>query len=98
LDPPMALTLYIPHLSSESDVLSREVPQVGPVLYTIDPRGVGRSQPQTCDPHTTPTGAVGVEYFYHAQSLMLGESYPGRRVYDVLCVLDLLASRGARRV
>jgi len=35
---------------------------------------------------------------YAAHGQMLGEPYLGRRVHDLLCVLDLLAERGCRQV
>jgi len=35
---------------------------------------------------------------FHGYHLLLGESYLGRRVYDVLCALALLRQEGARQV
>jgi pimeloyl-ACP methyl ester carboxylesterase len=40
----------------------------------------------------------GIDYILHAYGLMLGRSYLGRRVYDVLCTLDLLVHEGAQSV
>jgi pimeloyl-ACP methyl ester carboxylesterase len=35
---------------------------------------------------------------FHAYGLMLGQSYMGRRVHDVLCTLDLLVHEGADEI
>ncbi len=35
---------------------------------------------------------------FHAYEAMLGQSYLGRRVYDVLCTIDLLIHEGAETV
>jgi pimeloyl-ACP methyl ester carboxylesterase len=40
----------------------------------------------------------GTDYFYASQGQMLGVSYVGRRIHDVLSALDLLETHGARRV
>jgi hypothetical protein len=37
----------------------------------------------------------GWDYMFHGFGLMLGESYMGRRVHDVLSTMDLLGSLGA---
>ena len=44
------------------------------------------------------TAAYGQDYFYTAHGLMLGESYLGRRVHDVLCALDVLVAAGTREI
>ena len=98
LDPPARLTLYVPHQSSEQDLAARHPPRTARMLWSIDPRGMGDSTPRTCGREREPLNHIGPDYFYWAQGLMLGESYLGRRVHDVLATLDLLGSRGARGV
>ena len=39
-----------------------------------------------------------MDYMFHAYGKMLGQSYLGRRVYDVLCTMDLLAHAGATEI
>jgi hypothetical protein len=39
-----------------------------------------------------------MDYMMHAYGLMLGQSYLGRRVYDVLCTMDLLCHEGATSI
>ncbi|MCM8777991.1 MAG: hypothetical protein NC905_07030, partial [Candidatus Omnitrophica bacterium] len=40
----------------------------------------------------------GYDYMLKAYGLMLGKSYLGQRVYDVLIVLNLLKDKGAREI
>jgi pimeloyl-ACP methyl ester carboxylesterase len=99
LDVEPTVRLYLPHTSAEVDLaenewatsLKRELP-----LYALDVRGLGESLPEEqgggfFQPY-------GMDYMMHAYGLMLGQSYLGRRLYDVLCVLDLLVHEGAEVV
>jgi pimeloyl-ACP methyl ester carboxylesterase len=63
--------------------------------YGLDVRGLGESMPEEDAAFLQP---YGMDYMFHAYCSMLGESYLGRRVYDVLRVLDLLAAEGAASV
>ena len=91
--------LYLPHVAAEDDLqgddlaiaLRRQHP-----LYALDVRGLGESIP-------TPAEAAffhpyGMDYMFHGHGLLLGQSYLGRRLHDVLSALDLLVAAGARRV
>lgn len=98
LDPDRNIVVYVPHLSSDDDLFGRQCPLRPPMLWTIDPRGMGPTLQTTCLPGRDPMDNIGVEYACTAWALMLGESYLGRRVHDVLATLDLLESRGAQRV
>ncbi len=96
LEPEAELTLYLPHVSAEVDLASEPLARRrNPPVYALDVRGLGESAPDRPDQffHN-----YGMDYMYHGFSLMLGESYLGRRVYDALCVIDLLRARGAKRI
>jgi len=90
--------LYIPHLSAQSELheyFGDEALVEGPA-YALDPRGMGESMPEGgaeafFDPY-------GMDYMFHGFGILLGESYLGRRVYDVLSTMDLLVARGAQRI
>jgi len=91
-----AATVYVPHLSAEDDFRARLAPPGEPLL-AVEVRGLGQL--------TATTGAgrdffapYGSDFMYAQHASMLGASYPGRRVHDLLCVLDLLAGTGCRRV
>lgn len=90
--------LYVPHVSSRDDLLRGEVPAaVEATIFAVDPRGMGMLRPLSCS-DTDFFAFYGADYMYAGHGAMLQESYCGRRVHDVLSVLDLLASRGTRRV
>ena len=92
-------TLYVPHLSADEDL--REEPLAQSLvkqgrLFAMDVRGRGESRPNSCGGnYLTPYGS---DYFYAYFSEMYGESMLGRRTFDVLRVLDLLESRGYRKI
>lgn len=96
--PTKDITLYLPHLDATQEVVEglTPKPQSGH-LWSLDARGFGMMRATTCrnQPFFTPYDG---DYFYHCHGQMLGESYVGRRVHDVLCALDLLEARGAQRV
>lgn len=98
LDVEAVLTLYLPHFSAEEDLDSTHamalVPEDGP-LYAVDVRGLGESAP---DEDNSFWYGYGVDYQLYAYGLLLDECYVGRRVVDVLRILDLLYSEGAKEV
>jgi hypothetical protein len=95
------VTLYVGHTSGQEDVARlpelRKLARGGGSLVVVDPRGLGQSRPQTCgskdffDPY-------GSDYLYAAQGEMLDQPLLGRRVFDLLAVMDLLRAKGARRI
>jgi len=90
--------LYIPHLSSEDDILSDSLAislKKQYELYVLDVRGLGESMPEDKNHFLHP---YGMDYMYHGQGILLGESYMGRRVYDVLCTIELLMKEGAKEI
>jgi len=97
-------TLYVSHHSADAEL--RTEPLVKELLaageddapfYACDLRGIGESRPDTCgsDQFLNPYGS---DYFYSSYSLMLGRPYVGQKTYDLLRVLDWLASHGHREV
>lgn len=106
-DPPYPYTLdvepevhlYLPHVSSEADLEEDPLAlalQDSPPLYALDVRGLGESLPE--EQRAGFFEPYGMDYMFHAFGGMLGESYLGRRVYDVLCTMDLLAAEGAEAI
>ncbi len=91
--------LYVSHLSGDSELrdepLIREVMQAEPEspLFACDVRGIGESLPETCNPQSFHS-PYGSDYFYAIHSLMLDRPYLGQKTFDVLRVLDWLASVG----
>ena len=66
-------------------------------LYALDVRGLGASMPQGSAEKDF-FQAYGMDYMLHGYGILFGESYLGRRVYDVLCVMDLLVQEGAEEI
>ena len=91
--------LYVSHLSSDNELrdepLIREVMQAEPdsPVFACDVRGIGESLPDTCNPGSF-HNSYGNDYFYAIHSLMLDRPYLGQKTFDVLRVLDWLASVG----
>ena len=95
--------LYVAHHSSDAEL--RDEPLIGELLeaepqstlYTCDVRGIGESRPDTCgvDQFLTPYGS---DYFYAIHSLMLDRPYVGQKTFDILRVIDWLASHGHTEV
>lgn len=98
LDVEPEVRLYLPHFSSEEDLaqdpLARRLQGEG-TLYALDVRGLGESAPDEEGDFWQP---YGMDYMAHGYYLLLGESYLGRRVYDVLCTIALLRREGAREI
>ena len=100
---PKRAVLYVSHHSA--DVELREEPLVRELLaaepeaafFTCDVRGIGDSRPDTCgvDSFLTPYGS---DYFYAIHSVMLDYPYAGQKTYDLLRVLDWLASFGHEEI
>jgi len=95
--------LYVAHLSSDMELreepLIRKLIEAEPdaTLYTVDVRGIGESRPDTCNENSF-FSSYGSDYFYSIHSIMLDRPYVGQKTYDVLRVLDWLASVGYEEV
>ena len=89
-------TLYLPHLSSDEELreepLARDLVAGTDRFFAVDIRGSGDSRPNSCNAnHLTPYGS---DFFYSYFHQMYGESYLGKRVFDLLRVLQLLGECG----
>ncbi|MGB0581529.1 MAG: alpha/beta hydrolase family protein [Limisphaerales bacterium] len=93
--------LYVSHRSADVELREekwlRNLIQGDTPVFACDVRGIGESQPGTCRPNSFDS-PYGCDYFYASHALMLGEPYVGRRTYDVLRVLDWMASFGHTEV
>jgi hypothetical protein len=95
--------LYVAHHSSDAEL--RDEPLVAELIksepkstfYACDVRGIGESRPDTCGSNQFLT-PYGSDYFYAIHSIMLDSPYVGKKTFDVLRVLDWLASFGHQEV
>lgn len=91
--------LYVSHRSADAEL--REDKWVrelvagadGAAVYAVDLRGIGDSQPDTCNPNSFES-PYGSDFFYASHSLMLDQPYVGQRTFDLLRVIDWLAVQG----
>ena len=98
LDVEREVHLYLPHVSAEVDLIedpfAKRLKEQHP-LYALDVRGLGES---LADDEREFFHPYGNDYMCNGYGLMLGQSFLGRRVHDVLSTLDLLAYEGAEKI
>lgn len=98
LDSPPTAHLWLPHLSAEQDLAEQPLALClasRGELFALDVRGMGESIP---DDHRSFWNAYGMDYMAHGYAQLMGESYLGRRVHDVLQTVELLCDRGATSI
>ena len=99
LDVEKAVHLYLPHVSAEEDMAEDMLAMAlkrGHPLYALDVRGLGESMPEESGGDFFQ--AYGMDYMFHGHGVLFGESYLGRRVHDVLSVMDLLVHEGTEKI
>jgi len=93
--------VYVGHASGERDlrteppvrVLARDrIP-----LVVVEPRGFGPTRALACGSRRF-LEPYGADFLLASIGEMLGESYLGKRVHDLMRALDFLAAGGAQRV
>ena len=92
------VSVYVGHLCGEEDCaelpwLQRRISQ-GQRILAADLRGTGQSFPTSCGSSDL-LEPYGADYLYASFGSMMGESYLGRRVYDLLRTIDCLEDGGA---
>jgi dienelactone hydrolase len=93
-------TLFVGHTSSDEDARSIDAIESmtqEPGFVSVDPRGLGATMPQTCDGKEF-FAPYDADYLYACTGELLGESYFGARVFDVLRTADFLLAHGADEV
>jgi len=90
-------TIFVPHISSMEDMSRVSLPCTLDGLFAVDVRGIGESKALTCGKGDF-FNAYGNDYLYASHGEMFGESYAGRRVHDLLCVLDLFKEHGYKKI
>jgi pimeloyl-ACP methyl ester carboxylesterase len=94
-------TLYVPHRSSLQEIILGQAPAVpdGGIQFAVDVRGMGELTGRTQkDDGDDFFHYYHSDYMYANHGLMLSEPYCGRRVYDLLRVLDLCEWNGYREI
>lgn len=94
---PKHAVLYLSHRSADAEL--RDEPLVADLvkanpdaaIYAMDVRGIGDTQPNTCGSNQFDS-LYGSHYFYAAHGVMLDKPLLGLRTFDVLRVIDWLAT------
>lgn len=98
LDVEPSVRLYVPNWSTEADFLAHPL-TIGLLkdlpLYGVDVRGIGESLP---DETEEITHGYGMDYMAHGFELLMGRSFLGGRVFDLLRTCDLLRQEGAKEI
>ena len=91
--------LYVSHRSMDAELRADDwvrgtVAKAGDTpVFACDVRGIGESQPGTTRPGSF-LSPYGSDFFYASHSLMLDQPYVGQRTFDILRVIEWLASFG----
>ena len=90
--------LYVSDRSSDDELRNEPfvkeliAQQPDAAFFACDVRGIGDSQPNTTNRGFE--SSYGSDYFYAANSSMIGYPYVGQRTYDLIRVINLLKSTG----
>jgi hypothetical protein len=90
--------LMLPHISSREELVKYFTRETARSLFALDPRGMGESEPAVVDRFRRLYTDYGADYHFASLGLMLNQPYMGRRIFDILCAIDLLLANGAEKV
>lgn len=87
------ITLVIPSLESFEEMGERR-PEEGELLYALDTRGMGEMMPSGTDQPWNRDFFTAYQFDYHYASLgmMWGKPEAGKRVFDILSAVELIAA------
>ena len=90
--------LMLPHISAREELVKYFKKENARSLFALDPRGMGESESAAVDRFRRLYTDYGADYHFAALGLMLNQPYMGRRVFDILCAVNLLLANGAEKV
>jgi dienelactone hydrolase len=96
-----AATIYLPHRSSLKEMIGGQAVEIEQedIRFALDVRGIGQMTARTHkDSGNNFFNPYGSDFMYANQGFLLNEPYCGRRVFDVLRVLDLFQSHGYEKI
>ncbi len=92
------VVLMLPDISVREELVKYFDKSSARSLFALDPRGMGESEPSTVDRFRRLYWDYGADYHFASLGLFLNKSFFGRRVYDILCTINLLHSHGAESI
>ena len=90
--------LMLPHISSREELAPYFTKETARSLFALDPRGMGESESAAVDRFRRLYTDYGSDYHFASLGLMLNKPYMGRRIFDILCAVNLLLANGAEKV
>ena len=90
--------LMLPDISSREELVKYFDKSSARSLFALDPRGMGESEPSTVDRMRRLYWDYGADYHFASLGLFLNKPFIGRRVYDILCAINLLRAHGAENI
>ncbi len=96
--------LYVSYHSADAELrdepLVVELMKAEPkaTVFACDVRGVGESRPDTCGGANQFLAPYGSDYFYAIHGIMMSRPYPGQKTFDLLRVVDWIASFGHKSI
>ena len=88
----------LPDISVREELIKYFSPDTARSLFALDPRGMGESEPSTVERLRRLYWDYGADYHFSSLGLLLDKPYIGRRVYDILCAVNLLVKHGAEKI
>jgi len=99
IEPCEEAELYIAHQDSWKELQNRAFKRQSAWLYGFDWRGIGESMPDGCDQYGHEFFQLyKFDYHYDAMSRLIGESFLGDRVLDILKTIRLLKAQGVKKI
>ena len=90
--------LMLPHISAREELVKYFTRENARSLFALDPRGMGESESAAVDRFRRLYTDYGADYHFASLGLMLNKPYMGRRIFDILCAVNLLLANGAEKV
>ena len=90
--------LMLPDISSREELVKYFDKSSARSLFALDPRGMGESESSTVDRFRRLYWDYGADYHFASLGLFLNRPFVGRRVYDILCAINLLRAHGAENI
>ena len=88
----------LPDISAREELVKYFDKSSARSLFALDPRGMGESEPSTVDRFRRMYWDYGADYHFASLGLFLNKPFVGRRVYDILCAINLLHAHGAENI
>lgn len=97
---PERVTLFVPHLATSPEMIELGFkPDAEQMVFSCEVRGIGETRPtETSTVDKRFFISYGSDFMYACSALMLDKPYLGRKVFDLLSAVKLLAANGVKDI